>query len=61
MLPVGVAVNSVQFEMESRTGERRAFAVKSFYKNNDSYIAAKVNFARKSGFIETVKCRQLMP
>jgi len=39
MLPGGVAVNSVQFEMESWTGAKRAFAVKSFYKN-DSYVAA---------------------
>ena len=61
MLPGGVAVNSVQFEMESWTGVRRAFAVKSFYKNNDSYVAANANFARNSGFIETVKFRQLMP
>jgi hypothetical protein len=38
MLPGGVAVNSVQFETESRTGAQRAFAVKSFYKNNDSYV-----------------------
>jgi len=36
MLPSGVAVNSVQFEMESWTVAHRAFAVKSFYKNNDS-------------------------
>ena len=28
MLPGGVTVNSVQFEMESWTGARRAFAVK---------------------------------
>jgi len=28
MLPGGVAVNSVQFEMESWTGAQRAFAVK---------------------------------
>jgi len=30
MLPGGVAVNSVQFEMESWTGAQCAFAVKSF-------------------------------
>jgi len=36
MLPGGVAVNSVQFEMDSWNGVQRAFAVKSFYKNNDS-------------------------
>jgi len=59
MLPSGVAVNSVQFEMESWTGALRAFAVKSFYKNNDSYVAAQRE-VRNSGFIETVKCRQLM-
>jgi len=52
MWPGGVAVNSVQFEMESCNGAERAFVVKSFYKNNDSYVA---------GSIETVKCRQLMP
>jgi len=28
MLPAGVAVNSIQFEMESWTGAQRAFAVK---------------------------------
>jgi len=57
MLPGGVAVNSVQFEMKSWIGTQRTFAVKSFYKNNDSYV----NFATNSVFIETVKCRQLMP
>ena len=40
MLPAGVAVNIVQFEMESWTGAQRAFTVKSFYKNTDSYVAA---------------------
>jgi len=49
MLPVGVAVNSVQFEMESRIGAQRAFAVKSFYKNNDSYVAAQREFRKKFG------------
>ena len=60
MLPGGVAVNSVQFEMESWTGAQRAFAVKSFYKNKAT-LPPNVNFARNSGLIETVKCRQLMP
>ena len=41
MLPGGVAMNSVQFEMESRTGAQRAFVVKSFYKNSNSYVAAQ--------------------
>jgi len=49
MLPGGVAVNSVQFEMESWTGALRAFAVKSFYKNNDSYVAAQREFRKKFG------------
>ena len=40
-----MAVNSVQFEMESWTGERRAFAVKSFYKN----VAAQHEFRKKFG------------
>ena len=46
MLPGGVAVNSVQFAMESWTGAQRAFAVKSFYKN-DSYIATHREFRKK--------------
>jgi len=49
MLPGGVAVNSVQFEMESWTGAQRAFAVKSFYKNNNSHIAAQHEFRKKFG------------
>ena len=48
MLPGGVAVNSVQFEMESWTGAQCAFAVKSFYKN-DSYVAARSEFRKKFG------------
>jgi len=49
MLPGGVAVNSVHFQMESWTGAQRAFAVKSFYKNNDSYVAAQRKFRKKFG------------
>jgi len=49
MLSGGVAVNSVQFEMESWTGAQRAFAVKSFYKINDSYVAAQREFRKKFG------------
>jgi len=49
MLPGGVAVNSVQFEMESWTDAQRAFAVKSFYKNNNSYVAAQREFRKKFG------------
>ena len=49
MLPGGVAVNSLQFEMESWTGAQRAFAVKSFYKNNDSYVAVQREFRKKFG------------
>jgi len=49
MLPGGVAVNSVQFEMESWTGAQRVFAVKSFYKNNDNYVAAQREFRKKFG------------
>ena len=49
VLPDGVTVNSVQFEMESWTGAQRAFAVKSFYKNNDSYVAAQREFCKKFG------------
>jgi len=49
MLLGGVAVNSVQFEMESWTGAQRAFAVTSFYKNNYSYVAAQREFRKKYG------------
>ena len=49
MLPGDVALNSVHFEMESRTGAQRAFAVKSFYKNNGSYVAAQREFLTKFG------------
>jgi len=49
MLPGGVAVNSVQFEMESWAGAQRAFAIKSFYKNNDRYVAAQREFRKKFG------------
>jgi hypothetical protein len=49
MLPGGVAVISIQFEMESWTGAQRAFAVKSFYKNNDSYVADQHEFRKKFG------------
>ena len=48
MLPGGVAVNSVQFEMGSWTGAQRAFTVKSFYKN-DSYVAVQHEFHKKFG------------
>ena len=49
MLPGGLAVNSVQFEMESWTGAQCACSVKSFYKNNDSYVAAQREFRKKFG------------
>ena len=49
MLPGGVAVNSVQFEMELWAGAQRAFVVKSFYKNNDSYVAAQHEYRKKFG------------
>ena len=49
MLSGGVTVSSVQFEMESWTGAQRAFAVKSFYKNHDSYVAAQREFRKKFG------------
>jgi len=49
MLLGGVTVNSVQFEMESWTDAQRAFAVKSFYKNNDSCVSAQRTFRKKFG------------
>jgi hypothetical protein len=48
-LPGGVAVNSVQFDTESWTGAQRAFAVKSYYKNKVSYVAAHSEFRKKVG------------
>jgi len=53
MLPDDVAVNSFQFEMESRTGARTTFAAKSFYKNNDSSVAAQ--FRKKFGILRNSK------
>jgi len=35
--------------MESWTGTQSAFAVKSFYKNKDSYVAAQREFRKKFG------------
>jgi len=55
MLPDGVAVNSVQFEMESWTGAQRAFSVKSFYKNNDNNVAAQREFRKKFGIHQNSK------
>ena len=49
MLPGGLAVNSVRFEMELWTGAQGAFAVKSFCKNNDSYVATQREFRKKFG------------
>jgi hypothetical protein len=49
MLPGGVATNSIQFEMELWTGAQHAFAVKSVYKSNDSYVATQREFRKKFG------------
>ena len=49
MLADGVVVNSVQFDMASWSGARHAFAVKSFYKNNDSFVATQREFRKKFG------------
>ena len=49
MLPAGVAVNSFQSEMESWNGALCAFAVKSFYKNSNSYVASQREFRKKFG------------
>ena len=49
MLPAGVAVNGFQSEMESWNGAQRGFAVKSFYKNSDSYVASQREFRKKFG------------
>ena len=49
MLPGGVAVNSVQYEMESWASAHHAFAVKLYYKNYDSYVAAQREFHKKFG------------
>jgi hypothetical protein len=49
MLPVGVGVNSVQFGKNSWTGAQRVFVEKSFYKNNDIYVAVQREFRKISG------------
>jgi len=54
MLPGGMSVNSIQFEMESWTGAQRAFAIKSFYKN-DSYTATQFEFRKKFGIHQNSK------
>jgi hypothetical protein len=46
-VPGGVTVNSVQFDTDSWTGAQRAFAVKLFYKTNDSYVTAQREFRKK--------------
>jgi len=51
----GVAVNSVQFEIESWTSALRAFVVKSFYMNNDNYVAAQREFRKKFGIHQNSK------
>jgi len=61
MLPDGVTVNSVQFEMESWNGAQRVFAVKLFYKNKDSYVATQREFRKKFGIHRNSKVPQLMP
>ena len=55
MLQGGMAMNSVHFEMESWTDAQRAFAVKSFYKNDDSYVAAQRKFRKKFGIHQNSK------
>jgi hypothetical protein len=45
--------------MEPRTGARRAFAVKAFYKNGDSFVI--VNFEESLEFIAIVLFHQPMP
>jgi len=35
--------------MEPWTGARRAFAVKAFYKNGDSFVTAEGEFRREIG------------
>jgi len=63
MLPGGVAVNSVRFKMESWNGGCTAcFRRKNYFiRTTIATLPPNVNFARNSGFIETVKCRELMP
>jgi hypothetical protein len=54
-------VNSAQFEIDSWTGAQLAFGVKSFYKNNDSYVAAQREFRMKFAIHRRRKMRQLVP
>jgi hypothetical protein len=46
-VPGGVAVNRFQFDTDSWTGVQRAFAVKLFYKTNNSYVAVEREFRKK--------------
>jgi hypothetical protein len=55
MLPGWVAMNSVQFGMDLWTGAQRASAVKSFYMNGDSYVAAQREFCKRFGIHQNSK------
>ena len=61
MLPGGVAVNSVQFEMSRGLVRSVLSPLNHFIRTTIATLPPNVNFARNSGFIETVKCRQLTP
>ena len=43
--------------MEPWTGAQRAFAVKAFYKNNDSFVIAEHEFRREFG----IHCNRAVP
>jgi hypothetical protein len=47
MLPGGLAVNSLQFEMDSLNCGLRVFAVKSFHKYKYSNVAVQREFRKK--------------
>jgi hypothetical protein len=47
--------------MEPWAGAQRAFAVKAFYKNSDSFVIAQRDFEDSLGFIAIVLFHQPMP
>jgi hypothetical protein len=49
LLPPSSLLQSVLVAMEPWTGVQRAFAVKAFYKNGDSFVIAQREFRREFG------------
>lgn len=49
LLPSSSLLRSILVVMEPQTGTQRAFAVKAFYKNGESFVIAQCEFRREFG------------